>query len=79
MLVPTYIEALLPDPFSTSGFGYHLVNEDVYGRSYLLYSVGRDGEDNDGRPRQDFPSGLKRPDDEPSYDIIFNRPRPAYE
>ncbi|MBX3357744.1 MAG: hypothetical protein KF745_04880 [Phycisphaeraceae bacterium] len=50
-LVPEILPSLPIDPFSGSPFGYRLVDDpasDRFGRGYLLYSVGLDGEDDQG-------------------------------
>jgi hypothetical protein len=50
-LVPEFFETLPADPYSASGFVYRRVDAaaDPHRRAYLLYSVGADREDNDGR------------------------------
>jgi hypothetical protein len=54
---PATIEALVPDimpelpidPMCDRPFGYRVIENDDFKRDYLLYSFGRDGEDNDGK------------------------------
>ncbi len=43
-LAPTYIDAILKDPFTDGEFYYK-----QEGDGYLLYSVGRNGKDDGGR------------------------------
>ncbi len=76
-LAPGILPAPPIDPMSGGGYGYRLLPEgsDPFGRAYLLYSFGADGEDNGGRSagsnqptRALFPKGR-------GYDYIFNEPR----
>lgn len=47
-LVPEFLDAIPIDPFDDTGFTYKRVDAAVTPRGYLLYSIGRDGQDNDG-------------------------------
>jgi hypothetical protein len=51
-LVPKYFERIPDDVFSGKPLIYRLV-----GAGYLLYSVGQDGKDDDGRSYDDEPRG----------------------
>ena len=71
-LVPEYLEAVPIDPASGKGYGYRLLADDPYGRTYLLYSLGVDGEDNGGHEE-----AMKRwydPSDA-GVDHVINKPR----
>jgi hypothetical protein len=75
-LVPGVLAALPEDPFADSGvFRYKILSApDDAGRSYLLYSVGSDQEDNDGVPhREDARRALWSPVD--LSDFVINAPR----
>ncbi|MGD8452308.1 MAG: hypothetical protein PVJ57_10860 [Phycisphaerae bacterium] len=81
-LVPAYLSALPADPFSGATFGYRPVGSN----DYVLYSHGRDGDDDGGMPRDphsgsaDDGDGLyseprSKPRDEPSLEPIRGRSR----
>jgi hypothetical protein len=72
-LVPEYLEVLPHDPFSGIAFRYRRLidHEDPKGRGYLLYSVGRDGEDNRGCVHEDGAfKALYRNSD--GFDFVIN-------
>lgn len=72
-LVPEYLEVLPRDPFSDDAFRYRRFkdDEDPKGRGYLLYSVGRDGEDNGGRLHDDGAFKAVYKDGE-GFDFVIN-------
>lgn len=61
-LVPQFIAAVPQDPFDGQPLRYHLLK-----KGYVIYSVGRDGHDNNGRER---PAKIKS-SDRTEYDITF--------
>ena len=52
-LAPKYIDTLPSDPFTGQPFRYRKENG-----GYLLYSVGDNGKDDDGRGRNDYPESV---------------------
>jgi len=73
-LVPEYFHAVPVDPASERGYGYRPLTDDPFGRTYLLYSFGVDGEDNGGHEEP-----MKRwydPEDA-GVDYVINKPRGA--
>jgi hypothetical protein len=61
-LVPQFLAAVPQDPFDGQPLRYHLLK-----KGYVIYSVGRDGHDNNGRER---PAKIKS-SDKTEYDITF--------
>ena len=61
-LVPKFVEEVPEDPFTGLDLEYRRTKKD-----YLIYSVGRDREDNGGSEKSD----KKLSDDKQSYDITF--------
>ena len=61
-LVPQFIAAVPQDPFDGQPLRYHLLK-----KGYVIYSVGRDGHDNNGRERQ----AKIKSSDRTEYDITF--------
>jgi hypothetical protein len=61
-LVPQFLPAVPEDPFDGQPLRYHLLK-----KGYVIYSVGRDGHDNNGRER---PAKVKS-SDRTEYDITF--------
>jgi hypothetical protein len=61
-LVPQFFSAVPVDPFDGQPLRYHRLE-----KGYVIYSVGRDGHDNNGRER---PSDTKS-SDKTEYDITF--------
>ena len=78
-LVPSILSGIPADPFASDGrFIYTRVDPaaDLFGRSYLLYSVGFDGSDDGGLVLDDelyqaLTAG------HPGTDYVFNQPRPT--
>jgi hypothetical protein len=54
LLVPKYLAAVLDDPHDPEGFKLQYRRE---GEAYVLWSVGRDGVDDNGRTADDHPAG----------------------
>jgi type II secretory pathway pseudopilin PulG len=61
-LTPQFLSAVPSDPFDGASLRYHRL-----AKSYVIYSVGRDGHDNGGREQ---PSDAKS-SDKAGYDITF--------
>jgi hypothetical protein len=61
-LVPDFLEEVLEDPFIGSELEYRRTE-----KGFVIYSVGRDREDNDGLAESD----KKQSEDKKSYDITF--------
>lgn len=78
-LFPTYIDELPIDPCSDSGEAlvYKLLDEpDEFGRRYILYSRGRDLEDNGGKvPLDEHPEAPLTRRSLDGYDYVLNHPR----
>ncbi len=77
-LVPELLKELPGDPFSAEGFRYRRIDaaQDPDHRGYLLYSVGRDGEDNGGRECPDGPQNvIGRAVRGRGFDYVINSPR----
>ena len=74
-LVPAYVEALPPDPFAEQGtLVYRVLGEpDERGLRYLLYSVGRDGEDNGGAASERMRDAAYSTDRGKGFDLPLNR------
>ena len=68
-LVPNFIDALPPDPFGASSFGYRLEAPD----RYVLWSLGIDGEDDGGQPGLGYAGQLVAFSDD--GDDIYTFPR----
>ncbi|MBX3357743.1 MAG: hypothetical protein KF745_04875 [Phycisphaeraceae bacterium] len=76
-LVPEILPSLPIDPFSGAPFGYRLVDDpasDRFGRGYLLYSVGLDGQDDRGTPSTRANTEALKSGGEGSDYIINTRP-----
>lgn len=61
-LAPKYFEKVPEDPFTGMDLAYRRTD-----KGYVIYSVGRDREDNGGLEEAD----KKQSDDKQSYDITF--------
>jgi hypothetical protein len=74
-LIPAYLDALPPDPYTGEPFRYRRLaaGEDEHGRAYLLYSVGLDGEDNGGRVHERGIHQATRPSGA-GFDFVINEP-----
>ncbi|MFM9996639.1 MAG: hypothetical protein ACKVU4_12675 [Phycisphaerales bacterium] len=67
---------LLIDPLNAKRFGYRkLAAPDQFGRTYLLYSIGADREDNGGKPNIQLNIASLQPGKAPGTDFVFNEPR----
>ncbi len=74
-LVPHYLSEVPLDPFDPEGglLRYRIVDEpDESGRSYLLYSVGRDGVDNGGHLGDDNWPGQALQKEHAGLDYVIN-------
>jgi hypothetical protein len=77
-LVPEIFRELPADPFFADGFRYRRLDaaSDTEHRSYILYSVGRDGQDNGGK---ECPQGqqnvIGRSTVGRGFDFVINSPR----
>lgn len=93
-LVPEFLAEIPLDPITGESFAYRLApDDDPHGRPYLLYSIGLDGQDNQGRMIEDGrPSGVisthkssdaistyKWSESARGFDFVINRPRPSNE
>lgn len=75
-LAPGTAPEALIDPLTGKRFGYRkLAAPDQFGRTYLLYSVGADGEDNGGKPNIQLDVASLQPGKAPGTDFVFNEPR----
>jgi hypothetical protein len=74
-LIPAYLDALPPDPYTGEPFRYRLLvpGEGERGRAYILYSVGLDGEDNGGRVHERGAFEACRPAGA-GFDFVINEP-----
>lgn len=72
-LVPDYLAEVPIDRLNGKRFAYRLIADDPSGRTYLLYSLGLDGQDDSERPL-----GLRESVDvrTKGIDWLINRPRP---
>ena len=78
-LVPDLLTVLPIDPFAPDGrFIYRTFDPatDPFGRSYTLYSVGYDGNDDGGQVIDDDQPQNALERDHPGTDFVFNLPRP---
>lgn len=73
-LVPDYLADAPWDPLHSGPFGYRLVDNDPYGRMYLLYSYGPDGIDDGGTEDPEYPT-IARMREASGVDIILNPSR----
>lgn len=73
-LVPARLASLPTDPLTGEPFRYKLPEPDVDGGSYVLYSVGVDGTDDDGRWDPKRPHRAMERDGK-GWDLLFNRSR----
>ncbi len=78
-LVPSYVAELPEDAYAPDGrYRYRILDEpDQHLRAYLVYTVGRDGEDNEGAEHpDDTEAGLRGSTLLiEGHDFVFNRPR----
>jgi hypothetical protein len=76
-LVPSILPELLIDPVSGLPFVYRTLEDDPYGRGFLLYTVGVDGADDGAKKGLANGHALMREyaDDVPGIDYIINLPR----
>lgn len=79
-LVPEVFAKVPTDPLHGKPFGYRLVEDDPHGRAYLLYSIGFDETDDDGRelgrdvhPYEEMAAIIDRTAE--GVDYVINRPR----
>jgi len=73
-LLPDVLAELPPDPYSGKPLGYRLLDDDAYGRGYLLYSVGADGIDNGGDYPPEEPWRALRHAPGEAWDYVLNLP-----
>jgi len=73
-LVPEFLESLPLDPYASGEpLGYALTPESQHGRAYLVYSIGSDGDDNDGA--FDPGSSITPLHQDPGLDVVLNSRR----
>jgi len=73
-LTPDILDQLPTDHVSGQPFGYKTLNNDEHGRMYLLYSFGRDAEDNNGHYPAENTHAAFLEDEAKGYDYVVNRP-----
>jgi hypothetical protein len=75
-LVPSYLQALPVDPVSGRSYGYRRLSpeEDSTKWGYIVYSLGRDGQDDGGAAHPQGKFSALRPDGA-GYDFVINASR----
>lgn len=75
-LAPGTPPGVLTDPLTGGRFAYRRLDApDRFGRTYLLYSIGADGEDNRGKPNVNPPVASLLPGKASGTDYVINSPR----